>query len=262
VPDYIVLERIRNAMAEEGDEPASDEADEIHGQARFAYGKSGIRYVWLAETGRVYRFDPAPEGLSVWTVFTADEIAACTGCNAAIHSIHANWPLIFDALRAQGQGSVRSLIGAIGTVAIETASKWLPCRELYNDPPGQFAYFEEMYGVGNHPSAEAMEHTLHGDGARYFGRGFIQLTWKNNYRAMGQRLGIDLVGNPDLALDAQTAADVFAIYWRDRDIQAQADREDWAAVRRSVQGGSAGLGRVETSAAALLKIARARGLLS
>jgi hypothetical protein len=262
VTDFTVLEGIRNAMAQEGDEPASDEVDEIPGQARFAYGKSGIRYVWLAATGRVYKFDPSREAAAVWSVFTADEIATCTGCGAAIGAIQTNWPLIFDALKAEGQGSVKSLIGAIGTVAIETASKWLPCRELYNDPPGEFAYFEGMYGVGNHPQAEAMGHTQHGDGARYFGRGFIQLTWRSNYKKMGQRLGIDLEGNPDLALDARTAAQIFAIYWSDRDIQAQADREDWAAVRRSVQGGSAGLSRLEASSRALLDIARTRGLVT
>jgi hypothetical protein len=58
--EYIVLEGIRTAMAEERDEPASDEVDDVHGQVRFAYGKSGIRYVWLAATGQVHKFRPRP----------------------------------------------------------------------------------------------------------------------------------------------------------------------------------------------------------
>lgn len=40
----------------------------------------------------------------------------------------------------------------------------------------------------------------------YFGRGFVQLTHQSNYRKAGQELGIDLVGNPSLALDPQIAA--------------------------------------------------------
>lgn len=42
----------------------------------------------------------------------------------------------------------------------------------------------------------------------YYGRGFVQLTWDYNYKAQGERLGIDLIGNPDLALNADIAADI------------------------------------------------------
>lgn len=40
----------------------------------------------------------------------------------------------------------------------------------------------------------------------YFGRGFSQLTWPDNYKKEAKRLGIDLVNNPDLMLDIPTAA--------------------------------------------------------
>jgi hypothetical protein len=39
----------------------------------------------------------------------------------------------------------------------------------------------------------------------YYGRGFVQLTWKNNYQAYGKILRIDLVNNLDLALDPDVA---------------------------------------------------------
>lgn len=42
----------------------------------------------------------------------------------------------------------------------------------------------------------------------YYGRGFVQLTWKTNYDKQGKRLGIDLVKNPDLALDPLYAANI------------------------------------------------------
>jgi len=34
----------------------------------------------------------------------------------------------------------------------------------------------------------------------YYGRGHVQLTWFENYQAMGKALGIDLLNNPDLML--------------------------------------------------------------
>lgn len=42
-------------------------------------------------------------------------------------------------------------------------------------------------------------------GKVYFGRGYVQLTWKDNYAAMGRVFNLDLVNNPDLALDASVA---------------------------------------------------------
>ncbi|WP_336065625.1 glycoside hydrolase family 19 protein [Mesoflavibacter sp. CH_XMU1404-2] len=42
----------------------------------------------------------------------------------------------------------------------------------------------------------------------YYGRGFVQLTWQSNYQKMGNWLGIDLVNNPDLALQPDIAAKI------------------------------------------------------
>ena len=39
----------------------------------------------------------------------------------------------------------------------------------------------------------------------FYGRGYVQLTWKRNYEKYASILGIDLAGNPDLALQANTA---------------------------------------------------------
>lgn len=42
----------------------------------------------------------------------------------------------------------------------------------------------------------------------YYGRGLVQLTWLDNYKAVSKVLGIDLVKNPDLALQPDTAAKI------------------------------------------------------
>lgn len=43
-------------------------------------------------------------------------------------------------------------------------------------------------------------------GKRYFGRGYVQLTWYSNYSSTSQGIGVDVVNNPDLMLDPAISA--------------------------------------------------------
>jgi predicted chitinase len=78
-----------------------------------------------------------------------------------------------------------------------------------------------------------------GDGARYHGRGFIQITGRANYRDYGEKLslGSALEDNPDLALDPKISAKILACYFYDREIDKAANDGDWRRVRRLVNGG-------------------------
>lgn len=44
------------------------------------------------------------------------------------------------------------------------------------------------------------------NGVAYYGRGYVQLTWKANYAKMATLTGVDLVGHPEFALDPKIAA--------------------------------------------------------
>ena len=97
--------------------------------------------------------------------------------------------------------------------------------------------------------------TVAGDGPRYKGRGFIQVTGRSNYTTYGNRLGVDLVGNPDLALDPDIASRIFADYFINHVVQWPrgtgplvncvdlARARDWRGVRFAVNGGFNGLDR-------------------
>lgn len=54
------------------------------------------------------------------------------------------------------------------------------------------------------------------EGFKYRGRGLVQLTGKENYDRIGEKLGIDLVSNPDLANDPKYAPQIAAAYYADR----------------------------------------------
>lgn len=55
--------------------------------------------------------------------------------------------------------------------------------------------------MGNGPEAS-------GDGWRYRGRGYCQVTGETNYAKFGNLLGIDLLGNPDRAMEPRIAAKI------------------------------------------------------
>lgn len=88
---------------------------------------------------------------------------------------------------------------------------------------------------------KSMGNTEPGDGWKYRGRGFIQLTGKNNYRAVGERLGVDLVSNPDLVSDSPEMAAKTAIdYWQNRGISKYAKAGDVNNVSSIINVGSPG----------------------
>ena len=104
----------------------------------------------------------------------------------------------------------------LATVLHETGGLFRPIGEY-----GGKRYFEQRYDpykattYSRRQRAKAMGNTERGDGYKYRGRGYVQLTWKNNYQTMSDLLGVDLVGNPDLALDNDYAADILVIGMRD-----------------------------------------------
>ena len=82
---------------------------------------------------------------------------------------------------------------------------------------GNFQFRRELSGGASHYGGGG-PYTLP-DGkvvpAKYHGRGYVQLTHDYNYKKYGDRLGIDLLNNPELALDGDVAARIAVEYWKD-----------------------------------------------
>lgn len=99
----------------------------------------------------------------------------------------------------------------LATTFHETNQTMQPIHEI-----GNHAYFTKLYDVtGSRPSlARKMGNVHPGDGAKFCGRGDVQLTWYANYlkadqklRAMGLlKVGESLITNPDLAMRTDLAS--------------------------------------------------------
>jgi len=71
---------------------------------------------------------------------------------------------------------------------------------------GAGAHMEEFASGEAYEGRSDLGNNQPGDGKKYKGRGYVQITGRNNYTDWGKRLGIDLVNNPELAEQPQYAA--------------------------------------------------------
>jgi putative chitinase len=103
-----------------------------------------------------------------------------------------------------------------------------PRREIWGPTTAQKRY-EGRADLGN---------TRPGDGKRYMGRGYVQITGRTNYQRASNLTGKDLVANPDLALDPDIAARVMVhgmtVGWFTG--KKMADFDSYENMRRVVNG--------------------------
>lgn len=100
------------------------------------------------------------------------------------------------------------------------------------------AYAKRPQAIFNRTYGNRLGNTAPGDGYKYRGRGIFQLTGKDAYKRYGERLGIDLVGNPDLAADPVISIQIACLYWSDLGLNEWADKDDLLAVSRGINGGN------------------------
>lgn len=157
-----------------------------------------------------------------------------------VANIQANLPIVLQALADAGLADKEMVLMALGTIRAESASFRAISEGIskYNTTPGRhpFNLYDDRASLGNRGRP---------DGARYKGRGFVQLTGRDNYRVHGAAIGLgnQLITNPDLANRTDIAAKLLASFLKNKE---QAIRDalragDLKLARKLVNGGSHGL---------------------
>jgi hypothetical protein len=124
----------------------------------------------------------------------------------------------------------------LATAWHETAHTLAPIDER-----GPVAYFERRYGPGT-AVGRRLGNSEPGDGARYHGRGYVQITGRANYRRVGASLGVPLEAQPELALSPDVAYLALARglvrgwYGRPLGLYLNATATDYVGARRAVNG--------------------------
>lgn len=110
--------------------------------------------------------------------------------------------VIFEAWSKAGTGNIRHLAYILATAFHETARTMQPVREtLASTDAKAKELLTKAWKAGKLPWVKK-DYWSSG----WFGRGFVQLTHRENYERAGQKLGIDLVSDPSKAMIPEVSA--------------------------------------------------------
>lgn len=104
-----------------------------------------------------------------------------------------------------------------------------------------FRYREEIASGAAYEGRRDLGNAYRGDGVRFKGRSYIQITGRNNYTAISKALGVDFVNNPKKLAEPKYAAKAAAWWWHAHGCNALADSGDFIAVTKRINGGTNGL---------------------
>jgi putative chitinase len=115
--------------------------------------------------------------------------------------------------------------------------------KYFKTPEDAAAYARQPQKIANRVYANRMGNgsEASGDGFKFRGRGFFQVTGKANYTECGKALGLDLLTTPE-ALERTIPATNSALwYWQARNLNRFADADDIRGMTKAINGGYNGL---------------------
>jgi len=153
----------------------------------------GIPYSWMEETKEAVE-PPTKTLLAEKLIAAVPNDMTFTGTTRRENAKIAI-PLLLQYCEVYEVKSLDHIAYIMATVSHESA--FAPIAEI--GPREYFQRYEGRLDLGN---------TEPGDGYRFRGRGYVQITGRRNYTLFSKILGINLIDNPNLALVPDTAAHI------------------------------------------------------
>lgn len=169
--------------------------------------------------------------MTYWREFFDLKTFAPHGDTELLDFLQDKLPIQFARAGIKDREEIRQFLAQMAT---ET-NGFRTLNEYWGPTPAQRGYQTHRH-LGN---------TEEGDGYRYRGRGLVQLTGRHNYHRYGERLGLDLVNNPDLAADIDNIIPIAIDYWIDKDLGRPAREGNLRRVTQLVNGGDNALSKRE-----------------
>lgn len=143
--------------------------------------------------------------------------------------------ILFENLRYTTPARLMEIFG-VGRHSAAVRESELP--GLVGNPE---ALAERVYGLGNPPKARELGNTRPGDGFKFRGGGALQTTGGGAYRRIGDQIGVNLHGHPELIVVPEHALKPALHEWDDGNLNALADRNDIRRITRRINGGYNGI---------------------
>jgi len=127
----------------------------------------------------------------------------------------------------------------IGTTNLERAHFLAQC----DHESGGFIYKQELASGAAYEGRADLGNTQPGDGVRYKGRGYIQLTGRANYRKFGPVAGADFEGNPAIVA-SEYYADTACMFWKSNKLAKKCTDDTTTTIKvvtKKINGGYNGL---------------------
>jgi putative chitinase len=118
-----------------------------------------------------------------------------------------------------------------------------PKRQWGFTPEEAAAYEKQPQRIANRIYSNRMGNRdeASGDGFRFRGSGFLQLTGMSNFYHAGQALGVDFIMQPELVRTPMYAAQTAGWFWQTHKLNQYADSGDFLTMTKRINGGTIGL---------------------
>lgn len=241
----------------------SGSVTDLRQKAKDASGERAKMYHWCAnmKSGRAKSeseiLEDLEEGWKDWVAGAALGAAALSPQAADAKVNPQQKPAITQQVQGDANYATKLILKPEAKILIQTArAAGMRGKELAQfvaQCAHETANFSSMKELGgrldfkkydpkfNPRKAKMLGNKQIGDGAKYHGRGYIQLTGRDNYKRAGQALGLPLEEQPELVERPDIAAKVAVWFWKNQVAPKVNNFNDTAQVTKPINSGLKGL---------------------
>jgi predicted chitinase/GNAT superfamily N-acetyltransferase len=289
--DSQAVEELKSAMLARkqrlqsaGNDQVYDIIDKIMTRIAKSHGMSGqkLHDMWVNKYKQIpdtwimkEDFDDLEEGWKDWVAGAALGAAALAPQNADAKVAPQQKPAITQQVQGNADYATKLILKPEAKILIQSArAAGMRGKELAQfiaqcaHETANFSSLKEKGGSldfkkydpkHNPRKAKMLGNKQAGDGARYHGRGYIQLTGRDNYRRAGQALGLPLEAQPELVERPDVAAKVAVWFWQNQVAPRVTNFNDTASVTKPINSGLKGLDDRHNKFASIMALMQTKG---